>query len=142
MESEKAGALLEGAECYRPGDCAEMNAEILSLMRSGAKTMTCEAWSVYEDGLEALPVVGRVDIALDWQGRAALAVRTLQVEKLRYDEMTADRVAAQGEFRDLEDWKRGYKAVLTRAGRFAPDVPLMVETFEVVQDLGDHTDVQ
>ena len=54
-------------------------------MRSGVKTGTCDVWSIYVDGTEELPVVGRVDIALDWAGRAALATRTLAVERIAFD---------------------------------------------------------
>lgn len=122
-----------GAICYRPGDSAALNARILGLMRSGAKTVTCEAWDLAV--AEGLPVVGRVDIALDWQGEAALATRTLQVERIPFDAMPATHVAAQGEFRDLADWQAGYRAWLTRRGVFAPDVALMVETFAVLEDL-------
>jgi uncharacterized protein YhfF len=47
--------------------------------------------------------------------------------------MTADLVTAQGEFRDLDDWRAGYRAYLTRAGLFAPDVEMLVETFTCVE---------
>jgi len=106
----------------------------LALMRSGLKTGTCDAWVIYVDGTEELPVVGRVDIALDWAGRAALATRTLAVERIAFDEMDEMRVAQQGEFRDLAHWRLGYEAYLTRAGRFAPDVDMMFERFEIVED--------
>ena len=79
-----AFAKCEGAFAYPVGDSAALNAEILALMRSGVKTGTCDAWAVYVDGTEELPVVGRVDIALDWAGRAALATRTLAVEWIAF----------------------------------------------------------
>ena len=131
-----AFAKCEGAFAYPVGDSAALNAEILALMRSGVKTGTCDAWAVYVDGTEELPVVGRVDIALDWAGRAALATRTLAVEWIAFDEMDEARVAQQGEFRDLAHWRLGYEASLTRAGRFVPDVDMMFERFEIVEDFG------
>lgn len=79
-----AFAKCEGAFAYPVGDSAAPNAEILALMRSGVKTGTCDAWAVYVDGTEELPVVGRLDIALDWAGRAALATRTLAVERIAF----------------------------------------------------------
>ncbi|MCR8546279.1 ASCH domain-containing protein [Salipiger sp. P9] len=125
----------QGAQAYRPGDSAGLNAEILALMRAGVKTASCEAWDYFADTGEAVPEVGRVDIALDWQGRPALALRTLDVSRLRFDEMSEELVAAQGEFRDLAAWRRGYEAYLTRAGRFRPDVEMLLERFELVADL-------
>uniref|UniRef100_UPI003515BADA ASCH domain-containing protein n=1 Tax=Salipiger bermudensis TaxID=344736 RepID=UPI003515BADA len=83
----------------------------------------------------ALPEVGRVDLALDWQGRPALALRTTEVLRLRFGEMSEATVAEQGEFADLADWRRGYEAYLTRSGRFARDVEMMFERFELVEDL-------
>ena len=130
---QEALARYPGAVTYRPGDSAALNAEILGLMRSGAKTMTCEAWDrAVADGL---PAAGRVDIALDWDGRPALATRTLMVERIAFGDMDEVRVAPQGEFRDLAHWQAGYRAYLTRRGVFAHDLPLMVETFAVVEDL-------
>ena len=108
-----AFAKCEGAFAYPVGDSAALNAEILALMRSGVKTGTCDAWAVYVDGTEELPVVGRVDIALDWEGRPALATRTLAVERITFDKMDEVRVAQQGEFRDLAHWSLGYEAYLT-----------------------------
>ena len=132
MTVDEAIARYPGAITYTPGDSSELNAEIIRLMRQGAKTMTCDAWTSAE--AEGMPVAGRVDIALDWQGEPALATRTLAIERIRYCDMTAERVAPQGEFVDLDDWRRGYRALLSRAGLFHEEVDLMVETFEVVED--------
>ena len=131
-----ARAKHEGAFAYLVGDSAALNAEILALKRSGVKTGTCDARAIDVDGTENLPVVGRVDIALDWEGRLALAARTLAVERIAFDQMDEVRVAQQGEFRDLAHWRLGYEAYLTRAGRFAPDVDMMFERFEIVEDFG------
>ena len=131
-----ARAKHEGAFAYLVGDSAALNAEILALKRSGVKTDTCDARAIDVDGTENLPVVGRMDIALDWEGRLALAARTLAVERIAFDQMDEVRVAQQGEFRDLAHWRLGYEAYLTRAGRFAPDVDMMFERFEIVEDFG------
>lgn len=137
---EAARAKYLGAVAYPCGDSEALNAEILTLMRSGVKTGTCDAWVIYEDGpedwREDLPVIGRVDIALNWAGAPALATRSLSVERISFDQMDAARVAQQGEFRDLTHWRTGYEAYLTRAGRFTPDVDMMFERFEIVEDFG------
>ena len=134
-ELDKVLARYPNAETYKSGDSAALNAQILELMRAGRKTMTCEAWDAFGPGGEAMPEPGRIDVALDWEGRPALAVRTLKVEPVRYCDVTDAYVAPQGEFTDLADWRTVYRAALSRAGRFREDMELMIETFEVVEDL-------
>ncbi|MDU8910539.1 ASCH domain-containing protein [Aestuariicoccus sp. MJ-SS9] len=123
-----------GAVTFSFGDSAALNAEILALVRAGAKTVTCDAQAAFAARGEPLPVAGRVDIALDWAGAPQLALRTEAVEVIAFDAMTGDRIAAQGEFADLAAWRRGYEAYLRRSGHFAPDAPMVVETFAVVED--------
>ena len=133
MLSDELRKRFPGAVSYRPGDSEALNREILELMASGAKTVTCDAWRLFEDRGEPFPIEGRIDIAVDWAGKPAIATRTLKVERIRYADMTEEKASAQGEFRDLEDWQRGYAAYFARtAGGCTPDMELMVETFEVV----------
>ncbi|SOE09973.1 uncharacterized protein YhfF [Hoeflea halophila] len=129
-----------GAVSYRPGDSEALNSEIIELMRSGRKTATCATLDEFEDNPGSYPEVGRIDIVLDWNERAAMAVRTLSLEKIAYSEMDPGRVPPQGEFVDLDDWRRGYAAYLGRNGGFDPNVTLLYERFEVVEDFaGDKT---
>jgi uncharacterized protein YhfF len=130
---EDALARYPGAQSYAFGDSATLNAEVLALVREGRKTVTCEALAAFEERGESLPQPGRIDIATDWSGRPVMALRTLTVQHLPFDEMTEDLVADQGEFRDLAEWRQGYQAYLTRSGYFAPDVMMLVERFEVVE---------
>ncbi|SDI14265.1 Uncharacterized protein YhfF [Lutimaribacter saemankumensis] len=125
-----------GAVTFRYGDSARLNADILALVRAGRKTMTCDALPAFEARGETLPEEGRIDIALDWSGKPALAVQTLKVEHVPFDRMDEARVPPQGEFSDLADWRAGYEAYLRRAGHFAPDVTMVVETFRMVEDFG------
>lgn len=122
-----------GAVSFKYGDSSALNAEILALVLSGKKTVTCDAVAGFEQRGEAKPAVGRVDVALDWNGVPVAAVKTVAVNLLSFDEMTESMVADQGEFRDLAHWRAGYEAYLTRAGVFAPDVMMLVERFEVVE---------
>jgi uncharacterized protein YhfF len=136
MTLDEARSRYPGAQTFRPGDAEALNADIIALVRDGRKTMSCEAWSYFEETGEALPVPGRIDIALDWQGNPAYAVRTLAVQRIPFDKVDAEMVQPQGEFADLEDWRRGYRSYLTRTGRFAEGVMMMVETFSMVEDFG------
>ena len=122
-----------GASSFRFGDSRALNTQILDLVRQGRKTVTCDAVANFAKRGDPLPEPGRVDIALDWDGAPVLAIRTVAVARMPFASMTEDLVSAQGEFRDLEDWRAGYRAYLTRAGLFAPDVALLVETFTCVE---------
>lgn len=125
-----------GAASFAFGDGPALNEKILALVRAGRKTVTCEAVAAFTARGEALPMVGRIDIATNWNGRPALALRTIKVLWLPFDKMPESLVAAQGEFRDLAHWRQGYEAYLTRAGVFARDVNILAEQFEVVEDFG------
>ncbi len=123
-----------GAVTFRHGDGPALNAEILALIRAGRKTVSCDALAAFEARGEALPQPGRIDIALSWDGAPALAIETLRVDLIPFDRMTETQIPPQGEFRDLADWRAGYRAYLTRSGHFAADALMVVETFRVVQD--------
>ena len=51
--------------------------------------------------------------------------------------MDEARVGVQGEFRDLADWREGYRAYLSENGTFSEDMDLMFEVFELVEDFAD-----
>ena len=122
------------AETFRFGDSAALCAEILALVRSGAKTATCDAAVHYGEGKDAWPEVGRRDVALNWDGTPAVMLETVEVFTRRFSEMDEAFVAAQGEFRDLAHWQKGYEAYFRRAGVFKPDMKLMCERFRLVED--------
>ncbi len=122
------------AETFRFGDSPALCAEILSLVRAGRKTATCEAARHFGPGRDAMPQVGRRDVALEWDGRPALMVETTQVEVRRWSEMDAEFVAAQGEFRDLAHWQESYRAYFARTGGWSADMKIVCERFRVVTD--------
>lgn len=122
------------AETFRFGDTPELCADIVALVRSGAKTATCEAASAYGEDGDAWPEIGRRDIALNWDGTPAVMIKTIEVATRRFDEIDAEFVAAQGEFRDLEHWRTAYEAYFRRSGGFAPDMKLMCERFTLIED--------
>lgn len=124
-------ARFPGSKPFTFGDSHELNVRILRLVANGFKTVSCDAVANFEWRGEALPEPGRVDVALHNNGLPVLAIRTLSVDQMRFDEMTEDLIADQGEFRDLAHWRESYEAYLTRAGVFQPDVMMVVERFEV-----------
>ncbi|MEM9756238.1 MAG: ASCH domain-containing protein [Pseudomonadota bacterium] len=124
-----------GAETYRFGDSADLNAELLALVRAGRKTATCSTEIEIAAG-EAAPVVGRCDISLEWSGRPALITETLRLERVRFRDMTEAMALAEGENASLADWRAGHERYYRRKGIFDPDMWLLWEAFRVVEDVG------
>ena len=124
------------AETFRFGDSKPLCNEILALVRAGKKTATCEALRVYGPEGDEMPKVGRRDIALEWDGRPALMLETVEVSTRKFKDMDEEFVAAQGEFRDLAHWREAYKAYFKRNGGFDDKMDIMCERFRVVADYG------
>ena len=82
-----------------------------------------------------MPAVGRCDIARNWDGTPALVIRTIEVTQRRFREVTEDFALAEGENESLEAWQRGHEAYFARNGGFSPDMMLVCERFELVEDL-------
>ena len=122
-----------GAETFRFGDSAALCEALLALVRSGRKVATCGALRDYE-GDEAMPEVGRRDIALDWAGAPALVIETRELVQCRFDEVTEAMALAEGEDESLEGWREGHRAYFSRNGGFSPDMPLVWERFALIED--------
>ena len=124
------------AETFRVGDSEALCREILVLVRSGKKTVTCEAASAFGKGGDVWPEVGRQDVALNCDGTPAVMLETVEVTTRRFGDMDEEFVAAQGEFRNLAHWRAGYEAYFRRAGVFSQDMELMCERFRMVENFG------
>jgi len=125
-----------GAETYRFGDSAALSDELLALVRAGRKRATCTAEA--EIGVsEVLPEVGRCDIVLDFDDVPPLVTRTLALVRVRFCDMTEEMALMEGEDETPEGWRDGHERHYRRAGIFAPDMELIRERFEVVEDLGE-----
>lgn len=129
----EAKARYPGAGAFRFGDGPGLNAEILALVLKGAKTVTCDAVAGFEARGEALPEPGRVDIACDWDWRPVCAVETVEVLRMPFSAVPERLVAAQGEFADLAEWRRGYRAYLGRSVGFDEEIEMLVERFRLVE---------
>ncbi|WP_147124519.1 ASCH domain-containing protein [Shimia ponticola] len=122
-----------GAETFRFGDSARMSAQLLALVTQGKKTATCGAARDFGEGGEALPVVGRKDIALHWDGRPAVVIETLDVTRKRFCDIDAAFALAEGENETLEGWQADHKAYFERHGGWDPQMDLICERFRVVE---------
>lgn len=124
-----------GAETFTFGDSADLCAELIALVRSGRKTATCGALRDFGDGGEAMPVRGRRDIALTWNGTPALVIETVDVSITRFCDVDAAFALAEGENDDLAGWRRDHQAFFERNGGFDPGMKLVCERFRLIEDL-------
>ncbi|MBT8467797.1 MAG: ASCH domain-containing protein [Deltaproteobacteria bacterium] len=134
-EYEDLNETYPGAGNFKFGDSAELSAELIGLVRSGKKRATCDALATFEAEPGSMPVVGRCDIAMNWDDTPALVIPTVSVEQIRFCDVTEKMALAEGESKDLAGWQRGHQAYFERNGGFDPEMMLVFEHFEVVEDL-------
>ena len=123
-----------GAETFTFGDSPELCARLLVLVLSGAKTATTGALRDFQAG-EPLPVPGRRDIALHWDGTPACVIETQEVVTCRFDQITEAMALAEGENADLAGWAADHTAFFARNGGFDPAMTVVWERFRLVADL-------
>lgn len=123
-----------GAATFRFGDTEANCGYLTGLVREGRKRATCQAKSVFESGEEAWPVVGRRDIALNWDGSPALVIETVSLEEWAFVDVPAAFALAEGENETLEGWRADHQAWFERSCGFSPDMLLVCERFIVVED--------
>ena len=117
------------------GDNEKLCDELLALVRAGKKTATCGALRDFGPGGEEMPVVGRQDIALNWDGTPALLVETVEVTTRRFCDVDADFALAEGENDTLEGWQADHQRYFERNGGWSPEMELVCERFRLVKDL-------
>ena len=123
-----------GAETFTFGDTRAMCDQLLSLVRAGTKTATCGALRDFGEGGEAMPKVGRRDIALDWDGNPALVIETLEVTERRFCDVDAGFALDEGENETLEGWQGDHRSYFERNGGWEPEMILVCERFRMVED--------
>jgi len=124
-----------GAQTFKFGDSSHLSDSLVALVRLGKKTATCGALRDFAEGGEAMPVRGRRDIVLNWDGSPALVIETLEVTVARFCDTSIDFALAEGENDDLAGWRRDHQANFERNGGFDPEMELVCERFMVVEDL-------
>lgn len=124
-----------GAGTFQFADSAKLNARLIERVRGGHKRAMSGALSEFDDDPASMPVVGRCDIAANWDGTPALVIRTKSVEQVRFCDVTEELAFAEGE--SLEGWQRGHRTQFEKAGIFDPKMMLVFEHFDVVEDLAN-----
>ena len=118
------------------GDNAELCNELLGLVRAGKKTATCDALRAFGPDGDAMPVVGRRDIALNWDGTQALVLETVEVFQARFCDVDEGFALAEGENDDLEGWQSDHQSYFERSGGFDSEMMLVCERFKLIRDFG------
>ena len=125
-----------GAECFTFGDSRALCEELLALVRAGRKTATCGALRSFGEDGEPMPVPGRRDIALDWDGAPALVIETQEVAVRRFRDVDAAFALAEGENETLEGWRADHRRYFERNGGWSADMQLVCERFRLADDFG------
>ena len=134
MNQDELQSLVASSVTFKFGDSEELCKKLLRLVRSGKKTATCEALRAFEAGAEDMPVVGRRDIALNWDDSPALLLETLEVTQRSFCDVDEDFALAEGENDDLDGWRRDHQAYFERTGGFDPEMTVVCERFRLIHD--------
>ncbi|MGE3074977.1 MAG: ASCH domain-containing protein [Dehalococcoidia bacterium] len=119
------------------GDSAELSANLISLVLSGTKTATASAVRAWEIEAAPLPAAGELEIVLDWAGKPACVIETVEVVVRPFIDLPADFAAEEGEGdRSLEWWRAAHEAYFRREGSrlgygFTDDMPVVCQRFKV-----------
>lgn len=111
---------------------------LAELARSGVKTATSSAGTLYELEGKPLPEVGEFSVVLDGRDQAVCVIRTTKVYTVPFDHVTAEHAYKEGEGdRSLAYWRQVheefFRAELAEAGlEFSASMPVVCEEFEVV----------
>lgn len=127
------------ATTFKFGDGAQLSEQLTELVRSGKKVATCGALRDFSAEGEALPVVGRQDIVLNWDGTPALLIETVSVVIAKFCDVTEEFALLEGEDENLGGWQQGHRRYFERNGGFDPEMKLVCECFRLVCDLHETT---
>lgn len=134
MNKEQVSALLAESVTFKFGDSEALSNQLIRLVRAGKKTATCGALYEFGSEGEAMPVAGRRDIALNWDGSPALLLQTVEVTEQRFCDVDEDFALAEGENEDLAGWRRDHRQYFERNGGFDDEMIVVCERFRLIYD--------
>ena len=136
-EMEDLQQTYPGAGTFQFGDTESLNQHLLKRVRNKLKTANCAPLDDFKDDPGAMPKAGRHDIAANWDGSPALIVKTISVKKVRFGDVTEEMAKAESKHKTLDAWRKAQESYLSRNGGFDPEMMLVFERFELVEDLAD-----
>ncbi|MCF2871133.1 ASCH domain-containing protein [Octadecabacter sp. G9-8] len=124
-----------GAGTFKLGHDAESCRAQVDLIRKGGKRAVCAALADFEDAPEAMPVEGRTDIIALWNNTPALVVKTVKVQQIRYCDVNTNMAHSDLGRDDFTAWRKATKNAIKRDHKFDPEMMLVFEFFQLVEDL-------
>ncbi|MEM8642015.1 MAG: ASCH domain-containing protein [Cyanobacteria bacterium P01_G01_bin.54] len=123
------------------GDSPELSAELLALIRSGAKRAGTSLLWAHEFEQEPVPREGEIGIVVDHFGEPVFVTRFTNVEYVPFNEVDAEYAALEGEGDGtLSHWKEVhwdfFSRECNRVGRIpVPEMTVVCSVFEVIHGL-------
>ncbi|OAN34037.1 hypothetical protein A4X16_05725 [Microbacterium sp. H83] len=110
---------------------------MLDLVLTGVKTGTASSLWDYEATSDPQPFAGELSIVLDGRGEPRAVIETLRVDTVPFMQVSAEHAYAEGEGdRTLAHWRevheRYWRTHSENPRGFAPDMPVICETFRVI----------
>ena len=133
MDLSAIQAKYPGLKTFVFGDSKDLCNALTELVIRGEKIATCEALGTYTSGEEQMPVLGRVDLALTWEQKPAVAIRTTEIEIKKFHEVDEGFALDEGENTDLAGWRKDHPDYFERIGHFDLEMKVVCERFEVVE---------
>ncbi len=122
------------AETFTFGDSKALSEQLINLVLEGKKTATCGALRDFESGNEAMPVLGRQDIVLNWDGSPALVIETINIAIIKFIDVEEAFALAEGENDSLAGWQHDHRAYFERNSGFSPEMLLVCERFRLIDN--------
>lgn len=121
------------ATTFTFGDSEGLCARLLTLVKEGSKRATSMALTDVTIGGCPMPMVGRKDISLDWDGSPALVIETTSVSIQRFCDVKETYALLEGENKDLRGWQEDHQRYFERHGGFDPMMQLICEQFQLIE---------
>lgn len=125
-------------EAFYFGDSEEMANELAELVLVGTKRATAASvWSLEDEGKES-PVPGDLSVVTDWSGEPLCVIETIDVEVVRFRDVTEEFAATEGEGDgSLAYWREAHRDYYLRecegsGQEFSEEMLIACERFRVV----------
>jgi uncharacterized protein YhfF len=111
---------------------------LAKLVKRGKKRATSPSQWYFELRGEPMPKPGDLHVVTNWAGVAQCVIRTTRIEIVRFDQVTAEHAAAEGEGDgSLAYWRETHwwyyqRELAGSAFTPAPDMPVVCEYFDLV----------
>lgn len=124
---------LSALQSFKFGDSDALADRLAALVVAGVKTGTCSA-AVHGPDAE----VGERAVCLSSAGKPVCIIETVSIERKRFDAVTKEEAALEGEG-DLsyEYWRGAHIEYYKREGTWAADMEVYFETFKLIEILDD-----